>query len=201
MFYRGLLRASNEPGESFQIDIASGEDYSDTFAADVEPMSQQCAKRHRGRRLDDDLHSFPYTAHRLYDALFTDGDDIVHKIPHDRERLISQRSEQAVGNRLRVFGRNEFARAKGTVGIICSLGLSRDHLRLGPDVSNGQSRSAGQPASSDWCHNNVQVRDVLQKFKGGRCLSGDNQKIVVGMNGHSARLVDDFRKRFLPRLQ
>lgn len=35
-----LVVTPNEPGEFVQVDISSGEDNSDTFAADVEPAGQ-----------------------------------------------------------------------------------------------------------------------------------------------------------------
>ena len=110
---------------------------------------EQAGERHRGRRLDDDLHPLPDHPHRAHDRVLAGGADRGDVGAQRGQRARRKRRAQPVGDRRRIRQRLDRARAKAPRRIVGVGRFGAEDADRGPERRRGDRRSRQQAAAAD----------------------------------------------------
>src|SRR5262245_22046003 len=117
-----------------------------------------------------------------FDLVFGNQYDIIDVLLNNREGdgLQVDVAGNAIGDRRKVGHRQHPAGFQGMVDRRGVLSLNADHSHRRAKLFNGSADSCGEAAATDRYDDGVNVRSLLQDFKGETALSKHHQLVVVG---------------------
>jgi len=117
------------------------------------------------------------------------------------ERQRPDRGAQAVGHRARRLDGHDAAGGERLLRVVGTAGLGSPHLGVRRQRRCRDRRTREQSTTADGCHDDVEVRHLLQQLARRGALTGDHHGIVVRVDQHGTGLFEEPRRRLLARLQ
>ncbi len=165
-----------------EVQISAGEDDADTLSFDGEFFVDGDGGGDGSGRLDDEFEAFPESAHGGENFFLGDESDFVDVLAENRKCERAESGAKAVGDGFGFCGGFDFAGGEGAVSVVGIFRFGTNHANLRAHGFRGDGSTAEETAAADRRNDDVEVGNIFEQFDGRRALTGDDLRIVVGMN-------------------